>query len=271
METLEARGARIPALGFGTWQLTGGTCAKRVREALEIGYRHLDTAQMYENEEEVGRGMRDASVDREEVFLTTKLWLDNLTRRAVRESTEGSLRRLGTEYLDLLLIHWPSEEVPLEETLEAMSALREEGRIRHLGVSNFPPSWLARADEAAPVVCDQVEYHPLLSQERLLESVRERGLALVAYSPLAHGLVAKEKALTEIGREHDKSAAQVALRWLLQQDAVGVIPKAASRRHMEENLDVFDFELDAEEMRRIAALDRGERTIDPDIAPDWER
>lgn len=271
MKTLHSGEARIPALAFGTWQITGRECARRVADALAAGYRHVDTAHMYENEEAVGRGLRDASVERSDVFLTTKLFLDELTAPAVAEGTEASLRRLDTDYLDLLLIHWPSDEVPLEETLGAMQAQQEQGRVRHLGVSNFPPSWFERARKLAPVVCDQVEYHPFLSQQRLLDVVRRHGAALMAYSPLAHGEAPGEDGtLAEIGARHGKSAAQVTLRWLLQQDAVGAIPKAASREHVRENFDVFDFELDAEEMERIDGLARGERTIDPEFAPDWE-
>jgi 2,5-diketo-D-gluconate reductase B len=261
----------IPSIGYGTWQIHGQTCRGRVADALAAGYRHVDTAQMYENEEAVGRGLRDAALDREDVFLTTKLWMENLAREAVLSSTEQSLRRLATDYVDLLLIHWPNPDVPLEETLDAMTDLQERGRARSLGVSNFPPSWLERARRQAAVVCNQVEYHPFLSQERLLDAAARHGVALVAYSPLAHGRVPRDKTLAEIGAEHGKSAAQVALRWLLQQEPVGAVPKAASPEHLEANLDVFDFQLAEDEMSRIAALDRGERTIDPDFAPDWER
>jgi len=267
---IRAGDASIPAIGFGTWQLTGRVCGDRVRDALVAGYRHIDTAQMYANEHEVGRGLRESGVDRGEVFLTTKLWIDNLARDAVLSSTDESLTRLQTDYLDLLLIHWPSEDVPLAETLGAMRELQEAGRVRHLGVSNFPPSWLERALGETPLVCDQVECHPLLGQERLLASVRRHGLALVAYSPLAHGDAVDEKALAEIGERHGKSPAQVALRWLVQQEGVAAIPKASRPGHLRENLDVFDFELSPAEMERIAGLARGQRVVDPELAPDWE-
>lgn len=268
--SVRAGEASIPALGFGTWQLTGRVCGDRVRDALAAGYRHIDTARMYENEHEVGRGLRESGVDRGEVFLTTKLWIDDLARDRVLSSTEESLARLGTDFLDLLLIHWPSEAVPLAETLGAMRGLQEDGRVRHLGVSNFPPSWLERALGEAPLVCDQVEYHPLLGQERLLGAVRRHGLALVAYSPLAHGAAVREKALAHIGERHGKSPAQVALRWLVQQEGVAAIPKAASPRHLRENLEIFDFALEPAEMERIGGLARGERVVDPEVAPDWE-
>jgi 2,5-diketo-D-gluconate reductase B len=270
--TLPARDAEIPRLGLGTWRLSGSLCEARVADALAIGYRHVDTAQKYENQREVGRGIRRGGVDREEVFLTSKLWIENLQPDAVVVTTEDSLRELGTDYLDLLLIHWPSDEINLERTLDAMLMLRDYDRIRHLGVSNFPPSWLESATLHAPVVCDQVEYHPFLSQDHLLKPIRERGMALVAYSPLARGRVMEDETLAEIGAAHRRSAAQVALRWLLQQDAVAAIPKASSRDHLEQNLQVFDFALSAEEMQSIHDLaERGERTVDPDFAPRWER
>lgn len=274
METISAGRAEMPALGLGTWKLEGQTCTDRVDDALAAGYRHIDTAQAYGNHEAVGTGLARSGVEREEVFLTSKLWFDNLHWDQVVATTEASLQQLGTDYLDLLLVHWPNPNVSLEETLGAMLDLRAKGMIRHLGVSNFPPSWVERAVEVAPVVvCDQVEYHPLLSQDHLLATLRERDMALVAYSPLAHGRIPGNETLAEIGRGHDRSAAQVALRWLLQQDAVAAIPKASSREHLEQNFDVFDFVLDEEEMRRIHALaeQRGRRTVDPDFAPRWER
>lgn len=265
-----AGGARIPALGLGTWMLSGTACAERVEEALRMGYRHIDTAQMYGNEADVGRAMSRSGIDRGEIFLTTKLALENLRHAEVLASTRASLSRLQTDYVDLLLIHWPSEEVPLEETLGAMLELRDRGRVRHLGVSNFPPARLERALAHAPIVCNQVEYHPYLSQGVLLATLRGHGLALVAYSPLARGRVARERVLQQIGDAHGKTPAQVALRWLVQQPAVGVIPKAASSRHLNENLRIFDFTLSSPEIARIDALHRGERLVDPGWAPEWE-
>jgi 2,5-diketo-D-gluconate reductase B len=273
MKIIKAGDAEIPGLGFGTWQLQGQACADRVADALGVGYRHLDTAQMYENHAQVGAGMRRSGVVRESIFLTTKLWFDSLHRAAVRRSTEESLRDLGTDYVDLLLIHWPNEEVPLQETLDAMLEQREKGRVRHIGVSNFPPSWLEEAADAAPVVCDQVEYHPLLSQDPVLGPIRGRGLALIAYSPLAHGELLEHPVLREIAGAHGRTPAQVALRWLIQQSQVGAIPKAASRDHLQQNFQIFDFNLGDDEMQRLHGLAKreGERTVDPDFAPRWER
>lgn len=259
-KSLTAHDATIPALGLGTWDLRGDTCIARVADALELGYRHIDTAEMYDNHREVGAGIRRSRVDREQVFLTTKVWRDDLTRRGVLASTERALTELGTEYVDLLLIHWPSDDVPLEHTLDAMLELRAQGKVRHLGVSNFAPPWLERAVAHAPIVCNQIEYHPFLAQDDALLQIREHGLALIAYCPLAHGRVATNAVLREIGQAHRKSPAQVALRWLLQQDSVGAIPKAADRRHLEQNFDVFDFCLDDLQMHRVGELaDRGER------------
>ncbi len=271
--TVRAGDAAIPAIGLGTWQLKGSICADRVADALSIGYTHVDTARMYGNHEAVGEGMRRSGVDRDRIFLTTKLWLDELRRKDVIARTEKSLQELKTDHLDLLLIHWPSDEVPLRETLEAMLEMRDRGRVRHIGVSNFPPSHLEEAVRIAPIVCDEVEYHPLLSQDRLLVALRTRDLGLIAYSPLAHGDAPGDETLRAIAADHGKSAAQVALRWLIQQDGVVAIPKASSRTHLEENFAVFDFVLDEEEMRRIRslALEEGRRTADPDFAPVWER
>jgi len=268
--SMEILGAAVPLLGFGTWELRGRECEHGVAHALSLGYRHVDTAQMYENEAEVGRGLEASGVGREEVFLTSKLAPGNLARSRALRSTEASLRALGTGYLDLLLIHWPRFEVPLGETLEAMGALQEAGKIRWIGVSNFPPSHLSRARKIAEIFCNQVEYHPFLSQDRLLRDVRDEGLLLTAYCPLARGRVAEDKTISEIAAAHGKSPAQIALRWLIQQK-VAAIPKASKDAHREENLDIFDFSLSDEEMERIFALGGEERIIDPSWAPEWER
>jgi 2,5-diketo-D-gluconate reductase B len=257
--TLDAGGATIPKLGLGTWQNTGPQCAETVETALELGYRHVDTAQAYGNEEMVGEGIAAADVDREDVFLTTKVWRSNLHHDDVVESVEESLDRLGVEYVDLLLIHWPHPRVPIAETLEAMAELREAGLVSHLGVANFTRSQLEEAIEASgvPLVTDQVLYHPFKDQSDLREFCVDSDVALTAYSPLARGGVVGDDVLGEIGERHGKSAAQVALRWLLQQEGVVAIPKATGRNHLKENLDVFDFSLAEEEMDRIHDLKPG--------------
>jgi 2,5-diketo-D-gluconate reductase B len=262
---------RVPALGFGTWQLKGTEARTAVEHALDLGYRHLDTAQVYENEAEVGTGLKASGVDRGDVWLTTKVSPEKLQRRDVIESVEASLRRLGTDYVDLLLIHWPDPEVPIAETLGALQDLRDEGKTRYLGVSNFTPPLVREALEIEPgLITNQVEYHPYLSQEPLLKLLRERGMFLTAYSPIAQGEVMEDEVIQEIAEVHGKTPAQVVLRWHLQQDRVATIPRASSAEHREANFAVFDFELSDEEMERVHGLDRGERLVDPDFAPDWE-
>jgi len=255
MDDIQVQGTSVPALGLGTWQLTGQTCRETVETALEMGYRHVDTAQAYGNERQVGLGMNAAAVDREEVFLTTKLDGSNRDERSVRRSTRESLNKLGTDYLDLLLIHWPNTPwmAPLSETLGAMNDLVEEGLVRHIGVSNFSPSLLDRARDisSAPIFTDQVQYHPYWDQRKLLDYCRIHDVLLTAYSPLARGGVLDDPALVQIGNRYGKSPAQVALRWLVQQEGVAAIPKASSREHLEANLAVFDFELTDAEMERI--------------------
>ncbi|MDQ3850758.1 MAG: aldo/keto reductase [Actinomycetota bacterium] len=268
--TLTVQGVEVPKLGLGTWLITGRACVDAVRDALELGYRHIDTARAYGNEAQVGRGLAKAPVPREDVFLTTKLWYTDLRARQVRAQVEGSLRALDTDYVDLLLIHWPNADVPLAETLGAMVELREGGRVRHLGVSNFPARVVREALEHAPILTDQVEYHPYLGQPALLALARERDLMLTAYSPLAHGRLLDEPVLREIGAAHGKTAGQVALRWLLDQPQVAAVPKASSHANRAANLDVFDFALDDAERGAIAALERGLRTADPAWAPDWD-
>lgn len=268
---VNVEGDEVPALGLGTWELEGDTCREAVTHALDVGYRHVDTAQSYENETEVGQGLRDSDVDREEIFLTTKLWRTAHEPKLVRRTAEESLGRLGTDYVDLLLIHWPNDEVPLEKTLDAMMTLQEEGKARHLGVSNFPPSLLERAVAHAPVVCNQVEYHPFLGQEALHDLARKHDLMLTAYSPIARGAATEDDTLREIAEAHGKSTAQVSLRWLVQQDRVAAIPKSTSAEHRAANFDIFDFALTEAEMARIHGLARGERLVDPGGWVDWER
>ncbi len=251
--TIEAGGASIPKLGLGTWQNTGASCTRSVQTALELGYRHIDTAQAYGNEAEVGQGIADADVDREDVFLTTKVWRSNLRYDDVLESVKDSLDRLGTDYVDLLLIHWPHPRRPVEPTLNAMSELRDDGAVSHLGVANFTVDQVRAAVRIAddPLVTDQVLYHPLKDQSALRRYCEDAGIALTAYSPLARGGVIGDDRLGTIGDRYGKSAAQVALRWLLQQPGVVAIPKATSREHLEENLDVFDFSLTEAEVAEI--------------------
>jgi diketogulonate reductase-like aldo/keto reductase len=254
--TVETEGGSIPALGFGTARMTGTDCYRAVETALEVGYRHLDTAQMYDNEDAVGDALAASDVPREDVFVVTKLNTDNFARADVLESTRRSLERLRIETVDCLLIHAPRDYVPLTETVEAMNELQESGRVEHIGVSNFSVEQLERARECSstPIVTNQVKYHPYYRQDKLLSYCVDHDVALTAYSPLAEGAVVGDERLEAIGERYDKSAAQVALRWLLQQPTVAPIPKAASPEHIEANADVFDFELSREEMERVFEL-----------------
>ncbi len=269
---VQVQDEQVPALGLGTWQLTGPDCRRVVEQALEIGYRHIDTAQTYGNEDQIGQALRsNMVVDRDELFVTTKLANRNHAPQYVLASTDDSLRRLGIGYVDLLLVHWPVELDSLPATLEAMVRLRDDGKVRHVGVSNFTPSQVELALQHGPIFCNQVEYHPFLAQPQQLALARERGLLLTAYAPLARGQVADDPGLADIGRRRGKTPAQVALRWLVEQEAVSAVPKASSRDHLQENFTIFDFELSDDEREEISALDRGERLFDPPFAPAWER
>jgi 2,5-diketo-D-gluconate reductase B len=269
MTTIDVNGVQVPAIGYGTWLVTGQDATDGVREALEIGYRQIDTARAYENEREVGRGIAESGVARDEIFLTTKVPHDDATADMVERDAEQSLERLGVDHLDLLLLHWPNPDVPLEETLDALNKVREDGRTRNIGVSNFPAGLLEQALQIAPVFCDQVEYHPFLDQDRLLDVARSNDVLITAYSPLAHGKVPDDETLKRIGASYDKTAGQVALRWLLDQPGVSPIPKASSRGRREENFDVFDFTLSDADREEIANLPKDVRTGNPPWAPDW--
>ena len=270
LRALEIQGSTVPKLGFGTWEILGRDCEEAVADALEIGYRHIDTAQAYDNEAEVGRALAASSIPRRELFLTTKLWRAEFAPDRVRPSAEGSLERLQVGCIDLLLLHWPNPDVPLEATLGALVELREEGLINHFGVSNFPAGMLREALELAPIFADQVEFHPFLGQDALVELATEKDFMVTAYSPLARGKVPQDATIREIGEAHGKSAGQIALRWLLDKPNVCAIPKASSHERRVENFEVFDFELSDEERATIDALPKDERVIDPGFSPDWD-
>ena len=271
MQLITIDSQTVPSLGFGTWALRGQECVTGVVSALSIGYRHIDTAQMYENEREVGQAIGQSGVARDEIFLTTKLKLPNFVRCKVITSTEESLQKLGMDYVDLMLLHWPNQDVPLAETLSALNELREEGKVRHIGVSNFPPSMVEEAARHSRVFCNQVEYHPYLSQERLRKQATSMDYLLTAYCPLAQGRVRKDAGLKDIGGTYGKAGTQVALRWLIQQANVSAIPKAAGLEHQAANFDIFDFELSDDHMEQIHAMSGEKRLVNPGLAPDWER
>ena len=275
MTTYALQGLDLPALGLGTYRLRGDAARRAVAHALGAGYRHLDTAQLYDNEADVGAGLRDAGVDRDAVFLTTKVWHTALRRADVLRTTDESLARLGVDAVDLLLVHWPSADVELAETLDAFQEVRAAGKARLLGVSNFPAPMLRRAFRLLPdLVCDQVEYHPFLSQDTLLGVVRERTAAgapmvLTAYSPVAQGEVLRDETMRDIADAHGATAAQVALAWLLGQDRVVAIPRSSSAARREANLAAARLALSGEERARIDALPKDRRIVDPAFAPDW--
>ena len=253
MEYVTVQDTEVPALGLGTWRMRGPTCRRAVATALELGYRHIDTAQAYGNERQVGAALAQSAVAREELFLTTKLGSSNRDHDSVLASTRESLRKLDTDFVDLLLIHQPNTRTPLEETIGAMDELVADGLVNHIGVSNFGVKRLhaAREHATAPILTNQVQYHPFWDQTRLLDYCQIHDLMLTAYSPLAHGGAVSDDLLEEVGARYGKTPAQVALRWLVQQDNVSTVPKSTSPAHLESNLGIFDFELTEAEMRAI--------------------
>jgi diketogulonate reductase-like aldo/keto reductase len=274
MHLVAANGADIPALGFGTWELRGSTAQRLVEAALQIGYRHLDTAQMYGNEAEVGAGLRASGLPRDAVFLTTKIWPDRFRAGDLERSVDESLRKLRLESVDLLLLHWPSREVPLKETMGALNRVHAAGRARHIGISNFTTAMIDEAVQLsqAPLATDQVEYHPMLGQRAVLASCRRHGMALTAYCPLARGRVFANQTLRRIGERHGRGAGQIALRWLVQQPDVVAIPRSSSETHARSNFAVFDFALSKAEMEEITALGiPADRVVNvASVAPTWD-
>lgn len=274
MHHVKANGASIPAIGMGTWTLTGADCAELVAHALEAGYRHLDTAAAYDNERAVGEGLRASGVRREDVFVTTKVWWTDIGDGDLQRSAEASLRRLGLDRVDLLLVHWPNPAVPLEETMAALDSVREEGLASHVGVSNFPTGLLAeaRALAASPLVANQVEYHPYLDQRKVYRACREAGMAMVSYCPLHRGGgLFGEEAVSEAALAHGKTPAQIVLRWHVQQDGVVAIPRTSRKERLAENIGIFDFALSEEEMAAISALRPANRRIcDYAFSPQWD-
>jgi 2,5-diketo-D-gluconate reductase B len=264
--SVEAHDAHIPKLGFGTFQLTGKTGREMVARAVEAGYRHIDTAQGYRNEQDVGRGIRESGVPRSEVFLTTKVGPGSYKDGVLQQSVKDSLERLQMDAVDLLLLHWPSADVPLEETIAALNDVRAQGITRHIGVSNFTARMVDRAvgASAAPLVTNQVEYHPYLSQNTLLANLRGHRMVLTAYCPLGQGRVLNDSEIAAIATRHGRHPSQVILRWHYQQPDVVAIPRTSNLDHMRANLDIFGFSLDDDEMARLSSLARPRgRVVDP--------
>lgn len=266
-EKLHAASVSIPKIGLGTYRLTGEKGRRSIETAIDLGYRHIDTAKLYENEAEVGKAIRNTGIDRSELFLTTKIWTDDFPQLV--QATEDALRRLELPYVDLLLLHWPLDETANRKALDALNEVLHRQYTKHVGVSNFTVSQLETALQHAPVVCNQVEYHPFLSQDKQLDFLRKNGLFLTAYRPLANGAVATDPLLVSLGEKYGKTPGQIALRRIVQQGAVAV-PKAASPERQRENLDVFDFALSEEDMEAIAALPKDGRLVNPAFAPRWD-
>ncbi len=269
---IEANGARIPAIGLGTWDLRGRTCARMVEQALRLGYRHVDTAEMYGNESEVGDGLRACGIARREVFITTKVWQDHLAPRAFERATRDSLAKLRLSEVDLLLIHWPNPRIPLADTIGALCKMKREGLTRHVGISNFTVDLVAAAVKLAtePLVTNQIEWHPYIDQSKVIGASRRHGLSVTAYSPIARGRAVDDDTLQAIGLRHRKSAGQVCLRFLIQEGAI-VIPRTSKPERLAENMAIFDFELapaEMEEVRRLANP-RG-RIVNWSGSPNWD-
>ena len=269
---VSVKGTKVPALGFGTWQLNGAQCESAVAYALELGYRHIDTAQAYGNEHEVGRAIGQSGVKRDAIFLTTKIAPDNVAAKDVTRSLAGSLDALGTDHVDLLLIHWPSATVKMGDTLRAMGEAKAEGKVKHIGVSNFTVAHMREAIDThkAEITCNQIEYHALLGQNRIIDFASAHAMMVTAYCPLARGRIADQPALVAIAERHGKSVAQIALRWLIQQDGVSAIPKSSNREHIAANFAIFDFALSDAEMAEINKQRGATRVVNPAFAPRWD-
>jgi 2,5-diketo-D-gluconate reductase B len=269
---VEANGARIPLLGLGTWELRGRTCARITEQALRLGYRHIDTAQMYGNEREVGEGLRASGVKRDDVFVTTKIWPSHFAPHDFDRAAKERLVQLRLSDVDLLLLHWPSQQVPLAETLGALCKVKRSGMARHIGVSNFTVALLKEANRLSsePLVCNQFELHPFLDQAKVIAATRRYAMAVIAYSPIARAAAKTDPVLTRIGHAHGKSGTQVALRYLVQQD-IAVIPRTSRIERLSENCAIFDFALSEAEIAEIAGLARKDgRIVDFSGSPAWD-
>lgn len=274
MINITVQGKKVPALGYGTWELRGKDCVSGVEKALEIGYRHIDTAQIYENESEVGAGISASGLKRDDIFLTTKVWINKLKDGVLQKSVDESLKKLKVDHIDLLLIHWPTADVPFAEQLKALQSVQAAGKTKLIGISNFTVAQMKEVVEkiGAKVATNQVEYHPYLSQKPVLDYIHAHDMFLTAYSPLARGKVRDDAVIVGIAKKHGKTVGQVTLRWLVQQERVAAIPKAASEKHIRENFEIFDFKLDDSEMKEISALARPDgRIVDPPFAPKWDQ
>ena len=272
MQFIDVKDAHIPLIGLGTWELRGRDCSRLVDQAIKLGYRHFDTAQMYGNEREVGEGIRASGIKRDDVFVVTKVAPDNLAPRLLERSVKESVRQLRLGEIDLLLLHWPNKGLPLKDTIDALVGIKRDGLARQIGVSNYTVALIEEASRLSGerLVCNQIECHPYLDQSKVIEACRRHGMAVVAYSPIARGDAKNDAVLGRIGQAHGKSAAQVSLRYLVQQ-GIGAIPRTSKIERLAENIAVFDFELTDAQMNEIAGLARpGGRIVDWAWSPNWD-
>lgn len=275
MHSVSANGAEIPALGLGTWTLKGPSLPSLIAKAVEAGYRHIDTAAMYGNESEIGDGIRQCGLDRNELFVTTKVWHTDLADGALQKSAASSLSRLGLDVVDLLLIHWPpTDGTSIEEAIGTLNDAKAQGMARHIGISNFPVAYIERAVRASehPLACNQCEYHPMLDQDVVLAACREHGMTFTSYCPLGRGgEIFSSPAVSDAAAAHGRTPAQIVLRWHVQQQSVAAIPRSSNPDHVAANFQIWDFELDDAQMQAISALrSRNHRICDFDFSPDWD-
>lgn len=272
MEPLQTQGISLPRLGLGTFRMQGDVCRAAVESALGLGYRHIDTAEMYGNEDAIGDAIAASRVARKDLHVTTKVWHENLAPDAIRYAFDASLKKLRLDHVDLYLVHWPAKGMKLPAIFETLAMLKQEGFTRAIGVANFNLALLKTVVEEikAPIACNQVEYHVMLDQTPLRKYLSAKSIPLVAYCPLAQGRVASNETLMAIGRKHGASAAQVALKWLLDQDGVAAIPKASRSESQKANLAALNIGLDDEDMKAIAGLPKDQRCVNPGFAPVWD-
>ncbi|MND46547.1 2,5-diketo-D-gluconic acid reductase B [compost metagenome] len=275
MFDVSANGANIPALGFGTFRMPDADVHRVLPEALKLGFRHVDTAQIYKNEAAVGDVLKSSGIARQDIFLTTKVWVDRVGHDAFIASVDESLTKLKTDHVDLLLLHWPQSEMPLADRIGALNELRKAGKVKNIGVSNFSTTLMAEAVKLsdAPIVNNQVEYHPYLDQTKVLSEAAKTGMSVTAYYLMADGAVPKDEVLKDIGAKHGKTAAQVVLRWAVQQKGVIALSKTATESRLPENFDIFDFALSQDEMAAVHKLARPDgRIVNPGhLAPEWDK
>ena len=272
MENLQTQGISMPRLGLGTFRMQGEVCRAAVESALGLGYRHIDTAEMYANEEAIGAAIAASGVAPKDLHVTTKVWNENLAPDAMRRAFDTSLKKLRLDRIDLYLVHWPAPKMNLPVMFETLMKLKEEGRTRAIGVANFNIAMLKTVVEQikAPIACNQIEYHVMLDQTPLRKYMSSKSIPLVAYCPLAQGRAASDETLMAIGRKHGATAAQVALKWLLDQDDVVAIPKASRGESQQANLGALHVGLDDEDIKAIAGLPKNKRFVNPGFAPAWD-